>query len=128
MYSATRIIRQKQTRQCKLKFVTRRCINLYHNSCSKSGTVYIFLLHVGRCSIQLLFIPELGAGYVPKEVEQSANNDYFYPNGTNSKHFSIILPPPNITGVLHLGHALAVTIQDVLVRWYVLKYLDKSAN
>jgi valyl-tRNA synthetase len=35
--------------------------------------------------------------------------------------FSMILPPPNITGTLHLGHALTVTIQDVLVRWHRMK-------
>lgn len=31
--------------------------------------------------------------------------------------FSVVLPPPNVTGTLHLGHALTVTIQDVLARW-----------
>src|SRR6185312_9594239 len=31
--------------------------------------------------------------------------------------FSIILPPPNVTGQLHMGHALDHTIQDVLIRW-----------
>jgi len=36
-------------------------------------------------------------------------------NGT--KRFSMIFPPPNITGNLHLGHALTATIQDVIVRW-----------
>lgn len=35
----------------------------------------------------------------------------------NEKPFSMILPPPNVTGTLHLGHALTVTIQDILVRW-----------
>lgn len=30
---------------------------------------------------------------------------------------SLVLPPPNVTGSLHLGHALTVTLQDVLVRW-----------
>ena len=40
---------------------------------------------------------------------------------TNHKVFSMILPPPNITGTLHLGHALTVAIQDVLVRWYRMK-------
>ncbi len=35
--------------------------------------------------------------------------------------FSMILPPPNVTGHLHLGHALTVAIQDVLVRWLVSK-------
>lgn len=38
----------------------------------------------------------------------------------NKEPFSMVLPPPNITGVLHLGHALTVTIQDVLVRWLVI--------
>ncbi len=31
--------------------------------------------------------------------------------------FTIVIPPPNVTGSLHMGHALTVTIQDVLVRW-----------
>ncbi|KYQ52374.1 Valyl-tRNA synthetase, mitochondrial [Trachymyrmex zeteki] len=35
--------------------------------------------------------------------------------------FSMILPPPNITGILHLGHALTVIIQDVLARWHRMK-------
>ncbi|XP_071563065.1 valine--tRNA ligase, mitochondrial isoform X1 [Temnothorax nylanderi] len=35
--------------------------------------------------------------------------------------FSMVLPPPNITGILHLGHALTVTIQDVLARWHRMK-------
>ena len=35
--------------------------------------------------------------------------------------FSMILPPPNITGTLHLGHALTTTVQDVLVRWHRMK-------
>lgn len=33
----------------------------------------------------------------------------------------MLLPPPNITGTLHLGHALTVTIQDILARWYLYK-------
>ena len=31
--------------------------------------------------------------------------------------FSIVMPPPNVTGVLHMGHALVNTLQDVIVRW-----------
>jgi valyl-tRNA synthetase len=31
--------------------------------------------------------------------------------------FIMVLPPPNITGILHLGHALTATVQDVLARW-----------
>ncbi len=33
------------------------------------------------------------------------------------KPFSMVLPPPNVTGHLHLGHALTATVQDALVRW-----------
>ncbi|CAG0904462.1 unnamed protein product [Cyprideis torosa] len=33
------------------------------------------------------------------------------------ENFSLLLPPPNVTGTLHLGHALGVTIQDALVKW-----------
>ena len=36
--------------------------------------------------------------------------------GANDKVFSIVIPPPNVTGALHLGHALNNTLQDVLVR------------
>ena len=32
-------------------------------------------------------------------------------------HFCIVLPPPNVTGALHMGHALTATIQDMLIRW-----------
>ena len=35
----------------------------------------------------------------------------------NRKKYTIVLPPPNITGSLHLGHALTVAIQDSLIRW-----------
>lgn len=37
------------------------------------------------------------------------------PKGT----FVIPIPPPNVTGALHIGHALTVAIQDCLIRWYV---------
>lgn len=32
--------------------------------------------------------------------------------------FSLCIPPPNVTGELHLGHALTVAVEDALVRWY----------
>ncbi|GAB6019349.1 Valine--tRNA ligase, mitochondrial, variant 2 [Chamberlinius hualienensis] len=35
----------------------------------------------------------------------------------NGKNFSMVLPPPNVTGDLHLGHALTVTVQDTIARW-----------
>src|SRR3990167_959476 len=39
------------------------------------------------------------------------------PNSTGKKPFTIMMPPPNATGVLHMGHALGLTIQDILVRY-----------
>lgn len=39
----------------------------------------------------------------------------------NSPHFSVVLPPPNVTGVLHLGHALGITTEDILVRFHRMK-------
>ena len=35
----------------------------------------------------------------------------------DGRHFSMVLPPPNVTGKLHLGHALTVAIEDTIVRW-----------
>lgn len=61
--------------------------------------------------------------YNPKDVESNWYNwwekqGYFLPHPTaRQKPFSMVLPPPNVTGTLHLGHALTCTIQDVLARW-----------
>lgn len=61
--------------------------------------------------------------YNPKEVEQRWN-EYWFANKLfdlkiipGAPVFSIALPPPNITGNLHMGHALNGTLQDVLIRW-----------
>ena len=61
--------------------------------------------------------------YNPQDVEDKVYNwweesGYFKAEDNSSKPpFSIILPPPNVTGFLHLGHALDHTIQDLLIRW-----------
>ncbi len=61
--------------------------------------------------------------YLPNEVESRIyqwwnERGYFRATDVSSKPpFSIILPPPNVTGSLHLGHALDQSIQDVLIRW-----------
>ncbi len=39
------------------------------------------------------------------------------PDAENKKPYTIIMPPPNVTGTLHIGHALFATIQDILIRW-----------
>ena len=45
-------------------------------------------------------------------------NKFFKPKKNKKKYFSIVIPPPNITGSLHMGHALNNSIQDLLIRFY----------
>ncbi|MBQ6337738.1 MAG: class I tRNA ligase family protein, partial [Kiritimatiellae bacterium] len=45
-------------------------------------------------------------------------NGYFHAEPSEGgTPYSVVIPPPNVTGILHMGHALNQTIQDVLVRW-----------
>ncbi len=47
---------------------------------------------------------------------------YFTPNiDPDKKPFVIIMPPPNVTGELHLGHALTATLEDIMVRWHRMR-------
>ncbi|MDD3889911.1 MAG: valine--tRNA ligase [Syntrophomonadaceae bacterium] len=61
--------------------------------------------------------------YEPGNVEKKwyaywKDNNYFAPvDDPEKKPFSIVMPPPNVTGALHLGHALDNTLQDILARW-----------
>ena len=61
--------------------------------------------------------------YSPKEVEERwgkywDENRLFHGDETSTKKpFSIVIPPPNVTGSLHMGHAFNNTLQDVLARW-----------
>src|SRR5262245_57522836 len=63
------------------------------------------------------------AAYDPKEIHRRASQlwdegKYFEADIDPSKPpYSIVMPPPNVTGVLHLGHALNNTLQDILVRY-----------
>ncbi|MEQ8235350.1 MAG: valine--tRNA ligase [Syntrophomonadaceae bacterium] len=65
----------------------------------------------------------LSSVYDPAQVENRwydywKSHNYFAPHGDTSKpHYSIVMPPPNVTGQLHLGHALDNTLQDILTRW-----------
>lgn len=69
-------------------------------------------------------MPELPKVYEPALVEQKwykfwMDRGYFTPEIEPSrKPFVIIQPPPNITGDLHLGHALTATLEDIMVRWH----------
>ena len=65
--------------------------------------------------------------YVPHKTERSIydfwkNGGYFKPSSTSTKKpFIIIMPPPNVTGELHMGHALTTALQDLMVRWRRMK-------
>ncbi|MEN9337178.1 MAG: valyl-tRNA synthetase [Bacteroidota bacterium] len=61
------------------------------------------------------------AQYNAKDVEQKwynywMKNDYFTSKPDHRKPYTIVIPPPNVTGILHMGHMLNNTIQDVLIR------------
>ena len=64
----------------------------------------------------------LNKSYDPKEAEARLYNyweteGYFKCGLTNNQPFSIVIPPPNVTGSLHMGHALNNTLQDIIVRY-----------
>jgi len=66
---------------------------------------------------------ELAKGYEPHDVEKRwygewLNKGYFHAAADAAKQpYSIVIPPPNVTGALHMGHALNNTLQDILCRW-----------
>lgn len=78
--------------------------------------------------------PASGQGSIPKAYEPQAVEEKWYQFWLDQKCFvadparvsakrpaySIVIPPPNVTGALHLGHALTNSIQDVLIRWCAL--------
>ena len=70
---------------------------------------------------------ELDKAYNPKEFEDRIyemwmKGNYFSPDNPrvekNKPHYVIVIPPPNVTGVLHLGHGLNNSLQDILIRYH----------
>ena len=72
---------------------------------------------------------EMAAGYNPKDVEAEwypwwENSGFFKPRSdreevpADAKTFVIVIPPPNVTGYLHLGHALTGAVQDTIIRYH----------
>jgi len=67
---------------------------------------------------------ELAKAYDPKKVENRIyglweKSEFFNPDklpGKRKKPYTIVIPPPNVTGELHMGHALNIVIQDILIR------------
>ncbi len=73
---------------------------------------------------------ELAKQYDPKNVEDRIydfwlKGKYFHAKVENDKKpYTIVIPPPNITGQLHMGHALDNTLQDILIRWRRMQGFD----
>ena len=67
-------------------------------------------------------IDKIEKNFVPQDHEQEIyqtwqdSGCFKANNHSEKKPFTIVMPPPNITGVLHMGHALDVTLQDILIR------------
>ncbi|MEN3042742.1 MAG: valine--tRNA ligase [Fervidobacterium sp.] len=71
---------------------------------------------------------EIGTRYEPKGMEMKwyknwLEKGYFTPKGSGPK-YCIVIPPPNITGRIHMGHALNITIQDILSRYKRMQGFD----
>jgi valyl-tRNA synthetase len=70
---------------------------------------------------------KLSKGYEPQSVEQKwyaawEKDKLFHADEASPrKPYSIVIPPPNVTGVLHMGHALNNTVQDILCRWHRMR-------
>ena len=64
----------------------------------------------------------LDKGYNPQNIEDKwyefweENRNFWADNESKAQHYSIVIPPPNVTGSLHMGHALNNTLQDILIR------------
>ena len=69
---------------------------------------------------------ELSKSYNPKDFEQRIydqwlENKAFSPDKDGKEHFTVVMPPPNVTGILHMGHALNNTLQDIIIRYKRMK-------
>ena len=70
---------------------------------------------------------EMPKAYEPGKVEQKwykfwLDKGYFTPQiDPKKKPFVIIMPPPNVTGELHIGHALTATLEDIMIRWHRMR-------
>tara|TARA_B100000902_G_C27318763_1_gene922944 strand:+ start:842 stop:3484 length:2643 start_codon:yes stop_codon:yes gene_type:complete len=68
--------------------------------------------------------------YQPGLVEEKIykqweeDGDFNAPVDSKNKHYSIVIPPPNVTGNLHMGHALNNTLQDILIRFHRMRGRD----
>ena len=67
---------------------------------------------------------EVEARLIKHWEETNAFNAGVHTNQSANSTFSIVIPPPNVTGNLHMGHAFNNTIQDILIRWHRMRGFD----
>lgn len=73
---------------------------------------------------------ELNKSYNPEGVEEkwyeywTAGSFFVADPSSDKEPYSIVIPPPNVTGSLHMGHALNTTLQDILIRWKRMSGFD----
>lgn len=72
-------------------------------------------------------LSEIPRAYEPQSVERRiydfwSEGGYFTPEIDHDREpFTVIMPPPNVTGELHIGHALTIALEDLMVRWHRMK-------
>ena len=98
----------------------------------KGGTIDKYLNHLSWVPLteRIVKMSKLEGNYNPKEFEDKLYKEweekgYFKPTMDKEKEpYCIMMPPPNVTGKLHMGHALDGTIQDVLIRFKRMQGYD----
>ena len=85
---------------------------------------------LGGCYMQDNLYSQIPTKYNPKEIEDKTyqfwlDGKYFEANNDSEKQpYTIVIPPPNVTANLHIGHAMNNTLQDILIRWKRMQGFD----
>lgn len=97
---------------------------MYYDSLEAVNTSTLHRLFILYYELEMFKMrKELAKSYSPKDFEDriykywNENNCFKAEIDKNKKPYTIVIPPPNITGQLHMGHALDETLQDILIRW-----------
>lgn len=96
----------------------RAILPLFINNETTNRSIVFRPTHICQKPFQTMEIP---SKYNPHKAENHwydywMKNDYFSSTPDSREPYTIVIPPPNVTGVLHMGHMLNNTIQDVLIR------------
>lgn len=108
--------------ECYSIFVINRKFNTLNGKCFVFNYIVQFLQKI------YLWL-EIATAYKPNQSTDLNSVIFKHAlvkdiNSSDNNVFSLLLPPPNITGKLHLGHALMCTVQDVLTRWHKSQNFD----